>query len=274
MGSLVLFSSCEPKKNTVKEIAQHQKQPTINTYHIHNAKKWMKENIMHSDSLQIAWAVNRTDSASFQQLDSVIIPDDMSGDLSFYLPFPLDVAYLQDVDKIIFFSYPTQTFAAYEKGILIYTGPTNMGRKKDPTPIGLFYTNWKAEQTTSTFNDEWDLRWNFNIENKEGIGWHQYHLPGYPASHSCLRLQQKDAVYLYNWANEWLLKKDSVVIKGTPVIVFGKYNFDAPKPWLQLVSNPHALEISVEEIQKQTSGYLEVILAEQKKRNDFGFAKK
>jgi hypothetical protein len=29
-----------------------------------------------------------------------------------------------------------------------------------------FFTNWKAEETTSTFDDEWDLRWNFNIENK------------------------------------------------------------------------------------------------------------
>jgi hypothetical protein len=32
-----------------------------------------------------------------------------------------------------------------------------------------------------------DLRWNFNIENKLGVGWHS--LPGYPASHSCLRLE-------------------------------------------------------------------------------------
>jgi hypothetical protein len=30
----------------------------------------------------------------------------------------------------------------------------------------------KAEETTSF--DEWDLRWNFNIENKLGVGWHQY----------------------------------------------------------------------------------------------------
>jgi hypothetical protein len=44
-----------------------------------------------------------------------------------------------------------------------------------------FSLNWKAEETTSTFDDEWDLRWNFNIENKLGVGWHQYSL-GYPAS--------------------------------------------------------------------------------------------
>lgn len=142
-----------------------------------------------------------------------------------------------------------------------------MGRQKDLTPTGLFYTNWKAEETTSTFNDEWNLRWNFNILNKEGIGWHQYSLPGYPASHSCLRLQEKDAKYLYNWAEQWVLSgKDSILLKGTPVIVFGNYDFNAPKPWLQLIANPHALDITRAEIQKQTAPFLNEILAEQKKR--------
>jgi hypothetical protein len=271
--SIIILFSCEPKQPTVKRIVPQRKQPKKITYHFESAKQWMKQNRMHNSALEIAFAVNRTDSTGFEHLDSVIIPDDMSGDLAFYLPFPLDIPYLQDVDKIIFFSYPTQTFAAYERGILNYTGPTNMGRKKDPTPTGLFYTNWKAEQTTSTFNDEWDLHWNFNIENKEGIGWHQYSLPGYPASHSCLRLQEKDAAYLYNWANEWQLKKDSVVLKGTPVIVFGTYNFEASKPWLLLINNANALAISAEEIQKQTATFLPAILAEQKKRNDFEITK-
>ncbi len=272
--SMASLFSCKPKTPTVKRIVPERKQPKTVTYHIDSAKNWMKQHRKHSSSLQIALAVNRTDSAHFELMDSVIIPDDLSGDLAYYLPFPLDVPYLQDVDKLIFFSYPTQTFAAYEKGILIYTGPTNMGRKKDPTPTGLFYTNWKAEQTTSTFNDEWDLRWNFNIENKEGVGWHQYALPGYPASHSCLRLQEKDANYLYNWADEWVLSSnDNIEVKGTPVIVFGMYNFDAPKPWLQLVSNAKALTISAEELQKQITAYLPAIIAEQQKRTALLLAK-
>jgi hypothetical protein len=50
-----------------------------------------------------------------------------------------------------------------------------MGSEKHKTPTGLF-SNWKAEETTS--DDEWDLRWNFNIENKLGVGWHQYSLQG------------------------------------------------------------------------------------------------
>ena len=200
-------------------------------------------------------------------MDSVIIPTDLSGDIVFYLPFPLQVDFLQTVDKIILFSYPTQTFAIYENGILMRTGPTNMGKKKDPTPTGLFFTNWKAEETTSTFNDEWELKWNFNIENKLGVGFHQYTLPGYPASHSCLRLQEKDAKYLYEWADQWVLAdEENVKFKGTPVIVFGSYNFDAPKPWLQLLKNPKALTIPESEIKKITAPYLNTILTEQGKR--------
>jgi hypothetical protein len=142
-----------------------------------------------------------------------------------------------------------------------------MGRKADKTPTGLFFTNWKAEETTSTFNDEWNLKWNFNIANKLGVGWHQYELPGYPASHSCLRLQEKDARHLYEWADQWvLLDDDTVAVKGTPVIVFGTYDFGAPKPWSQLVANPKALAISEEEITKQATPFLKTILDEQQKR--------
>ncbi len=266
--AMAFICSCKQHKKTtvkVREQPVRQKPKTI-SYQFANTKQWLLTN-KDSNQISIALAVNRTDKAGFAAMDTVIMPADMSGDIAYYLPFPLTVKYLEAVDKIIFFSYPTQTFATYENGVMIYTGPTNMGRKKDPTPTGLFFANWKAEKTISTFNDEWELFWNFNIENKEGVGWHQYSLPGYPASHSCLRLQEKDARYLYTWANQWVLgDKETVLANGTPVIVFGGYNFDVPKPWLQLVTNSNALDISEAEIQKQTMPYLDKIIAEQTKR--------
>jgi hypothetical protein len=263
---LISICSCKREETIVIKKTPVRKQPKSISFHIENTKQWLEKN-MDSTQLRMVLAVNRTDKTNIIKMDSIIVPEDMTGDIEFYLPFPLEVPYLETVDKIIFFSYPTQTFATYENGILIYTGPTNMGRKKDPTPTSLFYTNWKAEKTTSTFNDEWDLRWNFNIANKLGIGWHQYELPGYPASHSCLRLQEKDAKYLYNWADQWILQDDqTVLVKGTPIIVFGKYDFDLPKPWLQLVHNSKAMDISVAEIEKITKPYLNNILSEQKKR--------
>ena len=275
LGIIVAFTSLSCKKVDAENTSQPakiikkapvRKAPKAVTYTLENTKEWLKTN-KDSASLEIAFAVNRTDKAFFTKMDSVIIPTDRSGDIAFYLPFPVEVPYLADVDKVLFFSYPTQTFAAYENGILIHTGPTNMGRKKDPTPIGLFFTNWKAEETISTFDDEWKLLWNFNIENKKGVGFHQYDLPGYPASHSCLRLQEKNAKYLYGWADQWVLVDDkNVKFKGTPVVVFGSYPFGKPKPWLQLVENPKALTISESEIEKITTPYLGTILKEQEKR--------
>lgn len=272
---LVLLGSCkksetsnltENTKKTHKTI-EYKKPESSVSYQVEKTKDWLKKNEADSTKMNLVYALNRTDKTNFKKLDSVVIPADFSGDLVYYMPFPLHVSALEEVSKIIIFSYPTQTFGAYEYGELVRTGPTNMGRKKDPTPTGLFFTNWKAEQTTSTFNDEWDLKWNFNIENKLGVGFHQYELPGYPASHSCLRLLEKDAKYLYKFADEWILKdRENVKVKGTPVVVFGSYNFDDPKPWLQLASDPKALNISENEIENQTKPFLPQILENQKLR--------
>ena len=268
--SIITFFSCKQNETQIikKEIVK--KQPEAVSYTMENAKNWLKENTNDSLKIEIITAINRTDKANLSKLDSIVIPSNFDGDVQFYLPFPLEVDYLKDVSKVLIFSYPTQTFGAYENGILTYSGPTNMGRKKDKTPLGLFFTNWKAEKTTSTFDDEWELKWNFNIENKLGVGFHEYTLPGLPVSHSCLRLLEKDAKFLYEWADQWILNdKEVIKVKGTPVIVFGSYNFDQPKPWLQLVENPKILAISEDEIEKETAPFLKEILEQQKIREDF-----
>jgi lipoprotein-anchoring transpeptidase ErfK/SrfK len=250
---------------SVKVIARHE--PKEVSYTLENTTDWLVKNKGNNTSLQIAYAINRTDAENLKKMDSIVVSKDLSGDLEFYLPFPLEVAALKEVNKVILFSYPSQTFAAYENGQLVRTGPTNMGREKDQTPTGLFFTNWKAEETTSTFNDEWDLKWNFNIANKLGVGFHQYSLPGYPASHSCLRLQERDARYLYDWADQWVLADaETLKVKGTPVIVFGKYDFEAPKPWLQLLTDPASLNITDEEMQQIVQPHLNAIMKEQENK--------
>ncbi|WP_437360582.1 L,D-transpeptidase [Olivibacter jilunii] len=212
-------------------------------------------------------ALNRIDFNNFNNVDSLLIPDSVQTDINSYTPFPLTVKELKPVDKMVFFSYPIQAFAAYENGQLIRWGPSSMGSKKYPTKTGLSFTNWKAEEHVSTADDEWLLRWNFNIRNKEGIGWHQYTMPGYPASHSCLRLLENDAKWLYDWAEQWVVEKDQhVLAEGTPVIVFGSYDYEGDKPWFKLLQDPKATNITEEQLVKEFKPHLERILQEQEKR--------
>jgi hypothetical protein len=275
--SALLISCTGNDKNTPqpgkdaqeKAPAKEWKKPKNLQYHFQPSKDWVKRLKETPDSAgkYIILSVNRVDLDHVRSLDSLLVPDDLSGDRETYMPFPLEADGLKDIEKIVFFSYPAQAFAAYSYGHLVHAGPTSMGSKSHPTPEGLYFTNWKAEETISTFDDEWVLRWNFNIENKEGIGWHQYALPGYPASHSCLRLLESDAKQLYDWADQWKLKgTDSVLLKGTPVIVFGKYPFDGPKPWLALAQDAHALDIKAGELESLVNPHRQDIMAAQEKR--------
>ncbi|MDP2159279.1 MAG: L,D-transpeptidase [Flavobacterium sp.] len=212
-------------------------------------------------------SLNRIDKNTLQRADSLIIPDKFDDDFLAYSPFPYTVKNLFDVPKIAIFSYPIQAYGLYEYGELVKWGPTSLGSKVYKTPTGLFFTNWKGEEVQSTVDDEWILRWNFNIENLEGVGWHQYELPGYPASHSCLRLLENDAKWMYDWADEWILKDaNTVQAKGTPVIVFGDYDFDGKSPWLALADKPKANDISEKELENLVSKYLSEIIKEQEIR--------
>ncbi len=231
-----------------------------------SVRKIFKEKFTSKELTTIV-ALNRVDKSTFATVDTLLIPDQFDDDFLAYSPFPYTLSSAKDVKKLAIFSYPIQAYGLYENGELIKWGPSSMGSKQHLTPEGLFFCNWKGEEVISSFDDEWVLRWNFNIENKEGIGWHQYQLPGYPASHSCLRLLEADAKWMYDWADEWILAdKETVKAKGTPVIVYGSYDFEGRKPWLDLAKNSHANDISAETLNGIVGKYQAEILKEQKNR--------
>jgi hypothetical protein len=184
-----------------------------------------------------------------------------------YCIFPKELPILKDVRKMAIFAYYPEAFAAYQNGTLVHWGPTNMGKKASPTPTGLFSTNWKALETTSTVNDEWILKWNFNVWNKGGVGWHQYQLPGYPASHSCIRMLESDAKYMYTWADQWITGNGLLIAQGTHVLIFGSYPFGQSKPWWSLVKDPNALNIPADTLNHRLEPLLSKILARQSQRD-------
>ena len=213
------------------------------------------------DQLSLIAALNRIDADRMFRKDSLIIPDKFL-DWMKYSPFPDSVPSIFKVKKLILISYPTQAFAVYEYGKQIRWGPNSMGAEKMKTPTGLFHTNWKAKHTTSTVNSEWKLDWYFNIENFSGVSLHEYVLPGFPASHSCIRLRRSDAQWFYDWADQWKLDSSGihVVDNGTPVIIFGKYDFTKAVPWTRLLKNPDALQIDIDSVKRIVAPFLDAIL--------------
>lgn len=214
-------------------------------------------------------ALNRLDQKNRWRADTLIIPEAFEEDFLKYTPFPLQVDLLKDVEKLVVFSYSYHAFGVFEQGKLVKWGPSSLGKKDTPTKKGLHFTNWKKKLAISTVDSDWKLPYNFNIHNTLGIGWHQYDLPGFHASHSCLRLLEADAKWLYEWADMWVLTNQGreVEAKGTPVLVYGESDFKS-KPWLELLKDPAANEILEEELTNELSPLLEEILKEQKNSNE------
>lgn len=279
--AMISFSSCNenPSRSQNPPIAKVDtvvKQDTVVapipkstiSYSLVNRKSFFKENedSVSDKMLTILSDINRVDIVHLKRLDSILVPTPINLGRFDYSPFPEFLTSVQQVDKILFFAYYEEYFGAYENGKLVLTGPTNMGKGSTRTPTGLFFTNWKAKESVSTVSDEWILKWNFNISNFGGIGFHEYSLPGYPASHSCLRLKPDDAMFFYSWANQWKLGSDKIIAKGTPVIVYGMYPFGKPKPWLALATDSTVLSIPVQRLDSIVGIHLETILKEQANR--------
>ncbi|MEG2079197.1 L,D-transpeptidase [Chryseobacterium sp.] len=213
-------------------------------------------------------ALNRIDSKFRRSADTLVIPAKIDSTLMSYSPFPIQLDVLNDVKKFVIFSYPIQAYGVYSNGNLVKWGPTSMGKKTAQTTRGLTFANWKKKLAISTVKSEWKLPYNFNIHNLGGIGWHEYELPGYPASHSCLRLLRKDAMWLYSYADTWILNPGGATTKakGTPVMVFGDYKWGGQKPWRKLLSDPNANNISVEEMEALLKPHIEKMIKEQTNR--------
>lgn len=219
--------------------------------------------------MSVVLALNRVDYEHLLRMDSIIVPDSFYANQLWYSPFPQSLEFIKDVKRIIFYSYRVEAFGAYENGRLVRWGPVSMGKKSTPTPTGLFHTTWKSKKTTSTVDDDWIMEWYFNLENRLGVSMHQYELPGYPASHACVRLSKEDAMWFYNWCQQWILKDKGKGIQayGTPVVIFGEYAFGKTKPWKQLTQNKTATEITDAELKSVTEEFMPLIIQRQMQRD-------
>jgi len=199
--------------------------------------------------------INRVDSAHVRRGDTLIAPrwlaDSLAtGDPLAFSPFPRAIPALRDTAKALLISLRVQAVAAYDSGRLVHWAPASTGRRDTPTPVGRYHTNWKDRERVSTFDEAWLLRWYVNLHNLEGVSLHQYELPGRPASHSCVRLLEDDAIWFYGWVETWRLAPGgrAVLRDGTPAVVFGAWRWGARAPWKRLPEDAAAASLGADEI--------------------------
>ena len=206
----------------------------------------------------LALKVNRRDSLHVRDGEILLVPDS-TAELLDLSPFPREAPSARDLAKLILVSRRVQAFAAYDSGRLARWGPVSTGRETLQTPEGLYHTNWKDAERTSTFNEEWLLKWYINLENFLGISFHLFDLPGYAASHSCVRLMLDDAMWLYDWVEQWRvdpLDRRKILVPGTPVVVFGEFRYGHKSPWRDLAKDSTATDVPHTEIEAALERYL------------------
>ena len=185
--------------------------------------------------LDLLEKLNRVDRERFIELGKIVVPDQWDLPETAYSPLPQWFTWAAYFPKAIVVSKELQAFGAYEDGHLVSWGPVSTGAQKSPTPNGLFHLNWRSKSHRSTVNRSWLLNWYFNFSNERGYSFHEYELPGLPASHGCVRMLRRDAYWMYEWGDSWELDERGWNIEraGTPVLVLGAYSHSDPQPWLQ-----------------------------------------
>lgn len=179
--------------------------------------------------LHLLEKLNRADVNHLEHLTQLVVPEVWLTDELSYSPLPAEYAWAVPYAKALIVHQPGQVFGGYEHGNLVRWGPLSSGRKTSPTPSGLFQLNWRSKGRHSTVDPTWYMSWYFNFHNPLGLALHEYKLPGYPASHACIRLLKRDAQWLYGWG-----EGRTPTTAGTPVLILGQYDFDAPSPWHSL----------------------------------------
>lgn len=229
--------------------AAEEEFPTINYTTLHVADKGVLDSLhkafSYGDSKSPAYkafvTLNRRVFGGVRVGDTVVVPDKVVEDMRAYSVFPQRWFGADSVEKIIVISNAQQSYACYENGKLVRFAACNTGTELKPTLPGRYAVNWKERLRISSLNDQWKLPFNVNFHLYAGNAFHQYTMPGRPASHSCVRQFMDDAEWLFNWVALGKIGSTGrvVALTGTPVLIVDVFDFNRPKfgPWLDLTGN-------------------------------------
>jgi hypothetical protein len=108
-------------------------------------------------------------------------------------------------------SIKSQRLYAHRNGVKVAVSTVSTGKKGHDTPTGVFTVLQKDKDHVSNIYEDAEMPF-MNRLTWSGIALHAGKLPGYPASHGCVRLPYKFAELLYG-----------ITRIGTPVVIAGSY---------------------------------------------------
>lgn len=173
-------------------------------------------------NLELIGRINRIEPWLIKKGMTVWLPKDYEWAKK-WTPLPESLSEYNSLPKLILVSLSKQWFGAYEKGKLSFSGPISSGRNtsdkgKYRTHPGEFQVLWKntlaysyrylmptpdsLRLKNSSLPDSIPTPMPYSLGyTKNGLYCiHAGLLPGYPASHGCIRLFYADAKKLFYWA--------------------------------------------------------------------------
>lgn len=184
--------------------------------------------------------LNRKEWSFVENSKEILVPEVFTYNRLAYSIFPTYYEGAQKLPKLIMVSARYQALACYEYGNLVKFAPVNSGKEKTQTYPGRYALTFRQRTRLSSLDSTWIMHYYYNFHPEAGMALHQFTMPGYPASHSCLRMLESDAAWIYNWGEGY--KKDSngkiIRLSGTPLIIIDHYPFgSAFRPWMDITSN-------------------------------------
>ena len=141
---------------------------------------------------------------------------------------------------------PGQLFGAYEFGQPRAVGPVSSGRRSNPTSAGQLRLELALDGTGKHGRSGLVHAVVTSISAiAKALAFHEYSLPGYPASHGCIRLLDTRRPVALRMGTDLVLDASGtrVLTPGTPVFIVGRYDFDAPPPWRSLTWLSHTVAL-------------------------------
>ena len=185
--------------------------------------------------------LNRKERRFMKVGSKVLVPDSIADNVLAYSIFPQYYKDAKDIPKIIIVSNKYQCYACYEYGVLVRFAAANTGKEKTQTYPGRYALVWRQLERRSSLDSTWVMPYTFNFHKYAGNAFHQFAMPGYAASHSCIRQFKDDAKWLYNWGE--MAKRDEkgqlAHLTGTPVLIIDVFDYTNRHsgPWKNLRSN-------------------------------------